>query len=140
MVSMSNQGGNPNRPEQLDEVYPVAPPDPESGEHEPKGTPSVHPPVSPVLAEVEPPEEGRFQFTLAEMLLAVPVASLFLSILGLLPGGYTAANFAGLTGGGVLLSLLVLTLLRPTRPIIELCWWAMLVVYAVACVVAIVRG
>jgi hypothetical protein len=140
MASMSNQGGNPSRPEQLDDVYPVAPPDFESVEHDSEGTPSVDPPASRGPPEPEPPQEGRFQFTLAEMLLAVAAASLFLSILGLLPGGYTAANFAGLTGGGVLLSLLVLTLLQPARPIIELCWWAMLVVYGVACVVAILRG
>jgi hypothetical protein len=93
-----------------------------------------------VPPEPEPQEEDRLQSTLAELLLAVAAAWLFLSVLGLFPGGYTAANFAGLAGIRVLLSLAVLALLQPTRPIIRLCWWAMLVIYGLACVVAVIRG
>jgi hypothetical protein len=133
---MSNRDDKANQPEEPDGVYPVAPPDPEVVDYKP----SVYP-----IADMEPPgpqprEEGRFQYSLAELLLAVSVASLFMGILGLFPGGYTAANFAGLAGLGVLLSLVVLTVLQPTRPIIRLSWWAMLVIYALACVVAIIQG
>lgn len=133
---MSDQGDSASQPEEPDEVYPVAPPDPELVDYEP----AVYPIARQEPPEPEPPEEGRFQFTLAELLLLVAVASFFLSILGLFPGGYTAANFAGLAGLGVLLSLAVLTVLQPARPIIRLGWWAMLVIYGLACVVAVIRG
>jgi hypothetical protein len=136
---MSDRGDNvnrPNKPDEPDDVYSVAPPDPEVVDYKP----SVYPVVHQQPPEPEPQEDDRFQFTLAELLLFTAVASFFLSILGLLPGGYTAANFAGLTGAGVLLSLGVLAVLKPSRAIIRLGWWAMVVVYALACVVAIIRG
>lgn len=133
---MSHQGDSPSRPAEPGEVYPVAPPDPEVVDYEP----SVYPVARRQPPESEPEEEGRFQFTLAELLLLVAVASFFLGILGLLPGAYTAANFAWLTGVGALLSMIALEVLKPTRTIIRLGWWAILVTYVLACVVAVIKG
>ena len=126
----------PNKSDEPDDVYPVNPPEPEVVDYKP----SVYPVADQQPPEPEPEEDNRFQFTLAELLLFMAAASIFLSILGLLPGGYTSANFALLTGLGVLLSLVVLTVLKPSRAIVRLGWWAMVVVYALACVVAIIRG
>ncbi len=131
-MSDDAQGAGP--PEEPDDTYPVVPPDPELVDYQPRVYPRAEPP------EHEPRAEDRFQFTLAELLLTVVLASVLLSIVGLLPGGYTAANFAGLAGLGALLSLVVVTLIQPARPIVRLAWWAMLVIYGLACVVAVLRG
>ena len=132
---MTEQDDDTNRSKQSDEDYPLAPSEPESAEDKRIWYPGKtdEPP------EAEPPQKDRFQFSLAELLLLMAAASFFLSILGFLPEQYAIQNFAGLAGLGVLLSLIVLAFTKPARPIIHIGWWAMLLLYLLACVAALIK-
>ena len=90
--------------------------------------------------ELPEPEPQRFQVSIAELLLVMVGASLLMSVLGLLPQQYAIQNFAGLAGLGVLLSMIVLAVLRPTRPVVYLGWWIMLALYVLACIAAVIKG
>lgn len=79
----------------------------------------------------------RFQFSLSEMLLLMVAVSVFLSFVGILPGGYAPETLATLFGFGLLVSLIFLGVLKPERAIVQLAWWVVLVFYVVACVVAV---
>ena len=87
-----------------------------------------------------PPRRDDLQFSLGELLLLMAGASCFMSLLGYFPGGYTAANFAGLTGLGVLAALLIIAFVSPVRAIVNVGLWAMLILYLLACGVALWKG
>ena len=127
MVDEQNETDNGEEP---GEMYPVLSPDPEQVERKPPA-PSVD--INEVVTAAEK-EDSRFQFSITEMLLLVGAAALFLGILGCFPRGYAAA-FAGL---GALVSMIVLILLKPTRPIVRLGWWIILLIYAMMVLVKFV--
>ncbi len=129
---MGEDTGKPNEPQPTDEEYSVLPPDPERLEYKP----SVEPFDLDELLEARAAEEARFQFSLAELLMLVAVASLVLGILGCFPPKY-AAFLAGL---GALASLIVLAVLKPSRPIVYLGWWVVFGIYLLMCVAALVTG
>ena len=129
---MSEQADNIDGDAAPEEEYPLVAP-----ESEPEIEDAVwFPGRSGDPHEPEPPE--GFQFTLAELLMLTAVVALFLSTVGLFPGGYAIKNFAGVAGVGVLLGMVVLALMQDVRPIIRVAWWVMLGLYALACVAAVV--
>jgi hypothetical protein len=107
--------------------YPVGTPDPEVETGEP-------------LMQVDPDKilglDSRrgdpMQFSVAELLVMIAVVALVLGVLAVLPRQYAA----GLAGLGVLVSLLVITVVQPTRPIVMITWWALFVVYLMMSVAA----
>jgi len=124
-------GGDQN--EGPGDEYPLAPSEPGEGCRRPSLSVPEEPPEAP------PSNADVYQFTLAELLMLVTAASVFLSLLGLFPQGYTAQNFAGLAGLVVLAWIFVAWLLEPTRPIVRAAFWAMLAMYLVACLVAVIK-
>lgn len=130
---MSGECDSDDREEEPGEVYPVGPADPERVDREP----AVYPVARP---EPREPEQPPFQFTLAEMLLLMAVLSLVLGVLAWVSRVSGPGAFAGIAGFGLLVSLLVLALLGPTQPIVRLGWVAMLVIYGLACLMAIIKG
>ena len=128
---MGEESGNSNEAQPpRDDEYPVLPPDPER--------PDLKPVVKPVdleeLLEEEDKEAARFQFSLAELLMLVAGASIVLRILGCFPPEYAAA----LAGVGALLSMIVLAVLKPSRPIVYVGWWAIFGIYLLMCAIALV--
>ena len=107
----------------MDHGYALAPQDQAPAGEEP----------SPPAPQPESPPEGRFQFSLAELLLLVSAVGM---ILGLLRG-FPRPWAAFLAGVGTLLSLAVLSVLKPDRAIVHLGWWAMLLVYLLTCIAAV---
>jgi hypothetical protein len=118
---MADEPSGTSNAEEPGDVYPVRPPDPDHIERRP---PSPSTDINEAVSAAEK-EESRFQFSIAEMLLLVGAAALFLGILGCFPREYGA----GLAGFGALVSMLVLILLKPTQPIVRLGWWAILFIY-----------
>jgi len=82
------------------------------------------------------PEERPFQFSLAELMLLITLAAVVLGLLRLVSAEWSA----GLTGLGVLIYLVALAFWGPRWPILYVAWWAMFVVYLLACLAAIVKG
>lgn len=76
-----------------------------------------------------------YQFSLGQMLLLAAVVSFVLSILNLLPPQYAA----GVAGLGALVSLIVISVLKPAQAIVHVTWWAMLLVYLMMCLAAILN-
>jgi hypothetical protein len=74
------------------------------------------------------------------LLLLMVGVSLLMSLLGVIPGGYTPASFAGLAGWGALLGLVVLAVLKPERTIVYIAWSGLLLFYVAACVAAVLQG
>jgi hypothetical protein len=132
MDRMGEETGKPNEPQPADEEYPVLPPDPERVDYKP----ALEPFDLDELLESKEKEAARFQFSLAELLMLVAVASLVLGVLGCFPPKY-AAFLAGL---GALVSMLVLAVLKPSRPIIYLGWWVVFGIYLLMCVAALLPG
>ena len=87
-------------------------------------------------AEEEIPSADQWQFTLSELFLLTAVFALLLGLLKMFPREWAA----GLAGAGALVSMIVLAVLKPTRMIVYLGWWAMLIVYLMVCLAAILGG
>lgn len=120
--------GDRQEPEQ---EYPLAPQDADTAQEE-----STVPPLFPTSYHQEPPSEGPFQFSLSEALVLLVVLSLLLGVMRTVPRTWAAF----LTGIVVFLSLVLMSLLRLERPIFHLGWWALLVVYVLLCIAAMVAG
>jgi ABC-type multidrug transport system permease subunit len=125
----------PRRPDGDDE-YPLAPPEPR---------PALSRPLTYGILREESPAEAeedhrRWQFSLSEMLWMMAGSSVILSLLGCLPGGYSAKAFAALAGLIVMVSFLVLELLKPERMIFYIGWWLGFLAYIASSVVAIAIG
>ena len=132
MNSMGEESGKPTEPQPTDDEYPVLPPDPERLDHKPTREPFD----LDELVAAQDKEAARFQFSLAELLMLVAVASIALGILGCFPPEHAAF----LAGAGALVSMVVLAVLRPSRPIVYLGWWVVLGIYLLMCVAALVPG
>ena len=119
-----------------DDSYPVQPPPPLPDDSEPSADSRA---LDELLDWLDPRGSGkeRFQFTLSELLLLMVAASVLLSLLSILPGGYRPETFATVFGLGLLVSLIFLAVLKPARAIVQIAWWVVLVCYVVACVVAV---
>lgn len=81
----------------------------------------------------EAPAES-YQFSLGQLMLLAAVVAGLLSLLNLLPHEYAA----GITGLGVLISLVAISILKPPAAIVHVAWWAMLFIYLLMCASAIV--
>jgi hypothetical protein len=128
---MADEPSGTGNAEEPGDVFGGPPPDRDHVERRPP-SPSID--INEVVSAAEK-EESRFQFSIAEMLLLVGAAALFLGILGGFPREYAA----GLAGFGALVSMLVLIRLKPTRPIVRLGWWIVLLIYAMMVVAKIVE-
>lgn len=123
-----------NQPHEEDEL-PLSEPEPTAADYRPE--------VYPRYDEANGREavgEKPFQFTLGELLGLVGGAAVVLAILGCIPGGYSAEVIAGIAGIGLLASLIVLAWIQPSRPILQVAWWTLLVFYAMASLVAVIRS
>lgn len=120
--------GDRQEPEQ---EYPLAPQDADTAQEEP-----TVPPLFPASYHQEPPSESPFQFSLSEALVLLVILSLLLGVMGTVPRTWAAF----LTGIVVFLSLVIMSLLKLERPIFHLGWWALLVVYVLLCIAAMVMG
>jgi hypothetical protein len=119
------------------EEYPLAPP-----EAQPTRADQTLPPGCNLELpdEEEPDHPEEYQFTLAELLLLVAGASVFLSI------ATTAAryfrpearpeSFAGLLGLAALVCWVLMVMLAPRRRIVIVAWWVLIGLYLLACVMA----
>jgi hypothetical protein len=115
-----------------------------SAEAESRLEPTLPPGCSLELPEaVEAPRE-RFQFTLSELLLLLSAASFLLSVIStvlkFVPGGVPAKNFAGLMGLGALVSMVLMARFPPRRAIVRVGWWTLLLLYLLACAIALLKG
>ena len=128
----TNEPDVPDEPKEANGTYPVARPDPEVIEPR-RDLYSVDPKS---IDDSEPFDAERFQFSLAELLLLMALASLILGILGCFPRKYAA----GLSGLGALVSMLVIAVLKPTRAIIYVAWWVILGIYLLTCIGEILTG
>ena len=133
-----------------EELYAVAPPDPNLI----KSRPAMDPIIPEVVAEDEPYESRRsvderldfesfrekfhFQFTLADLFILTTATAVLLSIMRLVAWKWQYA--AGLGGVGAFISLLVITYIEPERRIAQTIWWSILTFYLLACLAAVVTG
>ena len=123
---------NAEQPPQADDEYPLSPLDPERAEH----SSSFAPVDLDELMESARPAQPSFQFSMAEMFLLVAVVSIVLGLLNCFPPQYAA----GLAGLGALVSMLVIAILKPTRPIVYVAWWVVLGIYLLSCVRGMLTG
>jgi len=126
--SPEEKSGDRQEPEQ---EYPLAPADANATRDEP-----VVPPLFPPASREEPPSEGPFQFSLTEALVLLAILAMLLGVMRTFPRTWAAF----LTGIVVFLSLVIMSLLKLERPIFHLGWWALLVVYVLLCIAAMVTG
>jgi hypothetical protein len=82
-------------------------------------------------------EEPRFQYRIRHLLGMMVATSVVLSVSISLPGEMVG-NVAGVLGTAVLVSGVVLGFVRPQSRGIWLCWWAMLGLYFLASVAAVI--
>jgi len=131
---MSREKGHRDDSQDSEEEYPLSAPEPTAADYEPDVFPRYG-----ERNEEDPFAERPFQFTLGELLGLIGGLSVMLAILGCIPGGYSAKVIAGIAGLGLLGSLIVLAVARPSRPILQVAWWMLLIFYAVASLVAVLR-
>ena len=132
-----------------EEMYAVAPPDPDLA----PATPAIEPIIPKVVPEDGSDEdrstgsrfdiEGfrenfQFQFTLSDLFMVMTASAVLLSIMSLLRGKWQYA--AGLAGIGAFVSLLVITIVEPERRVVQSIWWSFLVFYLLACLAAVITG
>jgi hypothetical protein len=110
------------------EVYRVGDPDPEA--QRPDSVFPVEPGATPPPLR---PGEEPFQFSVRELFFLVLLVATMMAVLSPLPLRYAA----GLAGIGVLVSLLVITVVQPSRPIVLVAWWVLFFVYLMICAMAI---
>ena len=133
---MSDQENNANERPSADDIFSMAPADPEKIDRQP----AIYPPATDPLPE-EPPESldrSRRQFTLAELLILTTVSSMFMSLVVVFARRWDWA--AGLAGLLAFLSLIVLLAFEPDNRAVRLGWWTMLVFYLLACLGAIMSS
>lgn len=116
--------------------YPLAPPEPRSVDQRPLSYGVYHEP------SFEEPQQDRrrWQFSLSEMLWITAGTAVVLSLLGCLPGGYSAKGFAAVAGMAVLVSLVFLEMLKPQRMIFYIGWWLGFGAYVLSSAAAITLG
>jgi hypothetical protein len=117
-----------------DEPYALTPPGPSPTDYQPEIYPRYN------IEEESSPAKERFQFTIGEMLWLTTAVAIALGILGLIPGGRSAEGMAGFCGLGLLVSLVVLAIVQPTRPIVRVAWWVFLGFYVLASLAAVIQG
>jgi hypothetical protein len=122
---------NPSAPEEPAEEYPLNP-------AELPQWPALR--NDPVEAVGDAPRAGPKpgQFSLRDLLLLVLGAALFLgTMLRLFP---QPGHFAGAAGILALLSLPILSWIKPQRTVIHLAWWALCAIYLLGCLRAIIEA
>ena len=132
-----------------EELYAVAPPDPDLA----PATPAMEPIIPEVVSEDGSDEDrpsGRrfdiggfrenfhFQFTLSDLFTVTTASAVLLSIMSLLKWQWRYA--AGLAGIGAFVSFLVITIVEPERRITHVIYWSFLVLYLLACLAAVITG
>ena len=132
---MSQHEGDHHEPDDAEEEFPLGEPGPSPADYQP----AVYPRHGAGADEAEPGKEP-FQFTLAELFWLVTGVAIVLGIVCSIPGGFSAEALAGMAGLGLLVSLVVLVVVQPTRPILRIAWWVLLVFYGLASLVAVVRS
>ena len=112
--------------------YPLAP----AGSVAARRDPEIYP--RPELEPDDPAADGPppFQFSLGGLMALFVAAALYMGLLSLFNSSRDIQ--AGVMGIGVLVGIVVLALIKPTQPIIHLAWWAMLILYLAACLLAII--
>jgi len=136
---MGQDEGDHHEPDEWEEEYPLSEPGASLADYEP----SIYPRrdrASGDVAEEDQPGDKPFQFTLADLFWLITGVAILLGLLGCVPGGFSAEALAGMAGVGLLVSLFVLAIVQPSRPIIRLAWWVMLGFYVLASLVAVVRS
>ncbi len=132
-----------------EELYTVAPPDPEleklRAEFEPITPQVVHEYESEygyTLAERFDYENLRerfhFQFTLADLFILTTATAVLLGVMRMVAWRWQYA--AGLGGIGAFVSLVVITYVAPERHIAKTIWWSILAFYLLACFAAVITG
>ena len=122
---------NPSVPEQPAEEYPLNP-------AELPQWPARRIDPLEVAGEVPPSGPKPGQFSLRDLLLLVLGAALFLgTMLRLFP---QPGHFAGAAGILALLSLPILSWIKPQRTVIHLAWWALCAIYLLGCLRAIIEA
>lgn len=131
---MSEEANQHPNPDETDDGYPVAVPEPLM----------LRPELPPTMQSAEPEphdsDKDRLRFSLGELLVVTTCFAIYLSLLSYLPGGHTLEGFAGTTGLLILVGLILMTFCRPLRPLFPLCWWTLLITYVVACMLCVARG
>ncbi len=132
------------------ELYAVAPPDPDLMQ----SRPAMQPIIPQVVDEDEPPQSSRsigehfdfesfrerfhLQFTLADLFILTTASAVLLSIMRLVAWKWQYA--AGLGGVGAFVSLVVIAYVEPERRIAQTIWWSILTFYLLACLAAVVTA
>jgi hypothetical protein len=117
---------------QPDDEYPLGPVEPQRAKHD---SSSELVDIDELLESARP-EQPSFQFSMAELFLLVALVSFVLGLLNCIPPQYAA----GLAGLGALVSMVVIAVLKPTRPIIYLAWWVVLGIYLLSCLRGLLAG
>jgi hypothetical protein len=112
-----------------DAEYPLQAPDPDS-----IAEPAMAPLREPAF--LPPPARRPFQFSLSEAFWLLVVLTLLLGLLRAVPRNWAAFLF----GLVVFFSLVTISLLKIERPIVHVGWWAMLVIYVLVCMAALLIG
>jgi len=136
MGGMSQHEGDDRDPDDPEEEFSLLQPGTGPTEYEPE----VYPKYGAEPEEKLPTARKPFQFTLGELFWLMTGLALVLGIGGSIPGEYSVELLAGLAGLGLLVSLVVLAVVQPTRPIVRLAWWVFLGFYVVVSLVAVVRS
>jgi len=111
-------------PDDSEGLYRVAPRDPDIVDYEPQIL-RIEIKLPEDEEFEEEPETAPWQFTLDDLFLLTTVTAVFLGIMSCLPWPLAA----GLIGAGVLVGLMVLNRVPPSRRRAHVVWWAMLLVY-----------
>ncbi|MBN2295129.1 MAG: hypothetical protein JXM70_22055 [Pirellulales bacterium] len=132
-----------------DELYTVAPPDPELE----KSRPAFDPIIPEVVHEDEPRqatplierfdfeslrENFHFQFTLADLFILTTASAVLLGVMRMVAWKWQYA--AGLGGIGAFISLIIITYVEPERRIAKTIWWSIMTFYLLACLAAMITG
>jgi len=113
----------------LDDIS-LAPPDQEATEvRKAHGPQPVYPPP---FAE---PQPDPIRYSLRELLVVITVSALVLAPIRYLG----AALFAAVSGVMAFLVLVYISLAKPSRGIVHVAWWVLLLMYVVAAVAALVN-
>ena len=115
--------------ENPEEGYPVAP-SPPAKEYSPYVAPKIYPRIS----AYDPPPKIPFQYSLADIFVLTTSVAVLMSILKFFP----LHTIAGVSGLGALLSLILLLIWPPERPLLRLGWWVLFALYLLACIGAII--
>ena len=93
-------------------------------------------PVGVVCAGEDEDQPPRYQFTLRDLIILNSAIAVVLGLMRLVAPSMTA----GALGAMTLLAAMALAFYQPDDKRVELAWWAMLAIYLIACLAAVVMG